>query len=248
MSDYGYIVLAGLLGVAIGAGVIKGFKLKDFEFNVNPNPLGGSIVILLSVVAFLVGSVGIVSEVGILGNSSDNKAIPTKTSYSSSPSVSSTSTSAPPVSEPSATSTTVANSQLTANPSPSTVAPQLNPTQQLSALATSDRSTVETTLLNHWVPQVASGVVGLKVGSQTMTANLLLTRHLGLEKSYGALLLYTKGFAYTHQDYWASVVPQTFSGGEAALSWCRDHSLGASDCFAVLLTHDQSIKVTAMYQ
>jgi len=81
-----------------------------------------------------------------------------------------------------------------------------------------------------------------------MTADFLLDRHMRLRDNYGALLLFTRGFAYREQDFWASVVPQAFPAGDDALGWCRDKSLGKEDCYAVFLTHDLTVEERVQFQ
>ncbi|MGD9526454.1 MAG: tetratricopeptide repeat protein, partial [Pseudonocardia sp.] len=110
----------------------------------------------------------------------------------------------------------------------------------LEQIRQADRNTIESSLLETWVPQVAAAAAG---------DNGMLSKHQNLKQRYGALLLRSDDYNFAMgRGYWVSVAPFAFPSARQALAWCRTNNLGPDDCFAKFLTHDLSVGDTVEYQ
>jgi hypothetical protein len=103
MDRYSVFVVAGLVAVGLGVGVVTGVRIKNLEIDLKPNRLGGALLMGLGVVAFAGGLLG---AFGMFANSTDAKGAAAQSPPSPSPSTSPTANSVPMVIKTSGTSTT----------------------------------------------------------------------------------------------------------------------------------------------
>jgi hypothetical protein len=115
----------------------------------------------------------------------------------------------------------------------------VDPTASLTAAAAADAGAAEH-LMGSWVPQVASGPF--------TDAAAYWPVHQDLVSRFGAVLITTDEFVFQGPGFWVDVVPMTFTTGADALAWCASMGRGNRDCYAKLLTRDQSVTVTTMHQ
>ena len=108
--------------------------------------------------------------------------------------------------------------------------------QQLQQIAAGDRLFVTAQLAGHWIPQLSSKhstepwteLDGMKFDSQQ-----ILQEHQWLRQRYGAKLLWSGDWTtYDRPDYWATVVPETFSDSGSVLSWCTSQNRDSDHCSA----------------
>ena len=113
--------------------------------------------------------------------------------------------------------------------------PAETPTVQLEQIAQRDTATIESKLINSWVPQVASAPIAAAADPDT------LMKHIELQNSYGALLLNSNAFA-TYGDlktaYWVTVIPLPFDSESRVSDWCADSGRGNDGCRPTYLTHN----------
>lgn len=113
------------------------------------------------------------------------------------------------------------------------------PESTLSGLALSDAPSVAG-LEGFWVPQLASGPFGADDAGYSAA-------HASLREAYGALLLTSDDFVFLYSSHWVSVAPVPFSTADEALGWCTQQGLANENCYAKLLTRDQSVAVTTAH-
>lgn len=135
----------------------------------------------------------------------------------------------------------------TASPAPAPPPP--TPDQSLAAALAADRSTVESVLLDHWVPQLASNTPGadVNVPGRYWDMASIWEEHHRLQQQFGALLYKSEDYVSQRAGYWVSVAPVTFSDPEGALSWCAAQGLDGDHCYAKFVTHDYSVGRTAVH-
>lgn len=123
----------------------------------------------------------------------------------------------------------------TANPTSG----ELPAAQSLEQTHIRDETTIDATLLNHWVPQLASfQATGDSASNDDATIAARLDQ---LHAQYGALLLATDDYVTKSPGYWVFVAPEPFETATAALAWCDDKGLDRDNCFARVITHDASV-------
>jgi hypothetical protein len=123
------------------------------------------------------------------------------------------------------------------------------PEAALERLRQQDRAIIEASLQNRWVPQLASGFVGVDRDGRHRDAGSVLSEHTRLRGQYGALLASSNDYVSAHADYWLSIVNIGYATSAEALDWCRANGLMGNDaCYAKLLTHDGSIEDVVAYQ
>jgi len=109
-----------------------------------------------------------------------------------------------------------------------------------------DEETVED-LVDLWVPQISAKKVGTKDDGITYTLADIVDHHEDLRDEYGAVLLWSGDYVFRDDKLWITIVPIGYTTSVGALGWCADHDLGNDDCFARLITHDESIENTAAF-
>ena len=106
----------------------------------------------------------------------------------------------------------------------------------LRAAAAADRDRVEE-LVDHWVPQLASGRLGLQPKGGVLTAEGVLSWADQLE-AYDALLFNSHDYTHRLADvHWVYVAPQAFDDPQQVFDWCDAQGRGPHDCFARFVTH-----------
>ncbi len=123
----------------------------------------------------------------------------------------------------------------------------LPPGEQLAATLATDREAVEA-MVGRWVPQLSAKKVGTVDDGITYDLADILAFHEGLHDEYGALLLYSGDYVYQTDNLWVSVAPESFATAQGALAWCVSEDIGRDDCFAKLITHDDSITDSVQMQ
>jgi len=121
--------------------------------------------------------------------------------------------------------------------------------QRLDAQVANDRPRVEA-LANSWVPQLSSKRLGLVAGGTTYDHRAIWADFTNLRARYsGALLLWSGDYSsFREGNFWVTVVPQSYSGGESANSWCDSAGIGKDDCFAKRITHTGGYAGSTMHR
>jgi len=149
----------------------------------------------------------------------------------------------PPPTEPPTTPVTVAPTvPTTATPTPNEVA-----LAQLMSWAEGDTPIVED-IVDMWVPQVGAKKIGTKDDGIVYALPDIAANHQEFRNDLGAVLVDSGEYVFKDANLWVSIIPEGFPTSAGALGWCTTHDLGPADCFAKLITHDASIKVTTAYQ
>jgi serine/threonine-protein kinase len=120
---------------------------------------------------------------------------------------------------------------------------------RLDKAVAKDQNAVESKLLDHWVPQLASTKV--TAGKQTSSSAdpaVILAKHRKLLKRYKALLLKSDDYVFSSPGYYVSVAPKAYSTAGKALGWCKRAKLKKADCYAKYVTHDSSISRTVKHR
>jgi hypothetical protein len=122
----------------------------------------------------------------------------------------------------------------TVPPSPEPASPK----DELAAEVARDR-TASQALVGYWVPQLSAKKLGLVVSGVRYGYAEILADFQQLRARYpDALLLWSGDFtSFKYPDYWVTVVPETYTDGESANSWCEAAGIGPDDCFAKRLSH-----------
>jgi hypothetical protein len=109
---------------------------------------------------------------------------------------------------------------------------------KLQQQASQDRSQVES-LVGYWLPQVSSKKPGLVAHGVTYDYRMIWSDFVSTRSQYpGALLLWSGNFSgFRSKDFWVTVVPNAYSSGQTANSWCDSMGIGKDDCYAKRLTH-----------
>ena len=127
------------------------------------------------------------------------------------------------------------------------IAPNAVALAQLTTWAEEDAPLVED-IVDMWVPQVGAKKIGTKDDGIVYTLPDIVLNHQQFRDDLGAVLVDSGEYVFKVDNLWVSIIPVGFVTSAGALDWCADHDLGPSDCFAKLITHDDSIKVTTAYQ
>lgn len=129
-------------------------------------------------------------------------------------------------------------------PPPSTSTVTKSPPPSASALSLLERQVeldrgAVSALVGSWVPQLSAKQPGLVVRGETFDHRLIWNDYLSSKQRYpGALLLWSGDFSsFKYPDFWITVVPEQFTTGEAANSWCVGQGIGKDDCYAKRLMH-----------
>lgn len=102
--------------------------------------------------------------------------------------------------------------------------------------------------MNQWVPQLSAKQLGTNWKDITYDYPAILDEYKSLNSSFGAVLASGSdlNFKLPPGDWYLTLVDEGFATGEQALRWCSDHAIGSKDCFAKLISTDQSISKTVM--
>jgi serine/threonine-protein kinase len=126
----------------------------------------------------------------------------------------------------------------TTTPSNSAPSTERSAKQMLDNEVANDRSQVDA-LTEHWVPQLSSKRVGLKVDATTYDYRAIWADFTSLRAQYpSALLLRTDDYSsYHYKNFWVTIAAQPYSTGEAANDWCTSAGIGKDDCYAKRISH-----------
>ncbi|WP_328603206.1 hypothetical protein OG943_24290 [Amycolatopsis sp. NBC_00345] len=124
----------------------------------------------------------------------------------------------------------------TTETAPATV--DADPEAVLRAQAAADYPQVEE-LAGQWVPQLSSKAVGTQDDGITYGNAAILAHYRQLKSRQPSALLLSSGSYSTFKNagYWVIVLPQGYTSGPAANSWCDAAGIDANNCFAKLLSH-----------
>lgn len=122
----------------------------------------------------------------------------------------------------------------------------------LSALrrqANADRAFIEEHLDDRWVAQLSSKRPGLRADGKVWDEQAILEEFLELRLRFSDVrLLYSDEWpVFSEPGWWVTVAAQTFSGPEAALSWCRAEGFGRDHCYAKLISTTAGPQNTTRY-
>jgi hypothetical protein len=140
-----------------------------------------------------------------------------------------------------------AETSTVASPPSASPAP-MTPRQKLAITRDTDHSTIESTLVGYWVPQLASNKPGVDAKGRSWDDEQVWDEHALLKRQFGALLLNSNDYVFKYSDYWVSLAPTGFSTSDEALAWCRSQGRDNDHCYAAFITHDASIPDTVEYQ
>lgn len=115
-----------------------------------------------------------------------------------------------------------------------TVDPNLDPATQLAALAAADLPMLRGTLDGAWVAQLSSKRVGMTVHGTRYDDAAILADHLALRTAYPDVRLVWSGdwVTFSAQDFWVTLVAESFATAEDANAWCDAQDIGRDDCYA----------------
>ena len=155
-----------------------------------------------------------------------------------------------PAATPTPTTTTAtAAAPTTPSPTqpPTTVERGIAAKRELDATVAADRPRLAK-LVNQWVPQLSAKQLGTNWKDITYDYPAILDEYKSLNSSFGAVLASGSdlNFKLPPGDWYLTLVDEGFATGEQALRWCSDHAIGSKDCFAKLISTDQSISKTVM--
>jgi hypothetical protein len=110
--------------------------------------------------------------------------------------------------------------------------------RRLDAQVANDRPQVDT-LAESWVPQLSSKRPGLVADGKTYDHRAIWADFTDLRARYpGALLLWSGDYSSFRQaDFWVTIVPQSYSSGESANTWCDNAGIDKDHCYAKRITH-----------
>lgn len=103
-----------------------------------------------------------------------------------------------------------------------------------------DKGVIETSLVEHWVPQLASYQAANELGNGGGDQSTVMAQLVDLH-GYGALLLSSDDYVSNYPGYWVVIAPDTFDSSDGALGWCDSKGLDRDHCYARFITHDSSI-------
>ncbi len=136
------------------------------------------------------------------------------------------------------------------------VDPEQASMQQLRQLASSDRSFVQASLADWWIPQLSS-----KRSSEPWTVDpenaviydpgRILQEHQQLRQKYpGIVRLLWSGDWSTFSaspNFWVTVVAETFPESAGALEWCRSQGLDSDHCAAKIVSTTHPVEGSTDY-
>jgi hypothetical protein len=112
-----------------------------------------------------------------------------------------------------------------------------DPAAALAAQVEADRPRAEESV-GYWVPQISAKAVGTQVGSIVYDESRILAEFRDANRTYGAFLVRSDDYStFQRSGYWVTLVPQRFTDGRAANSWCVTNGFSRDDCFAKRLSH-----------
>jgi len=117
----------------------------------------------------------------------------------------------------------------------------ISPRARMEAVVDSDHPRVEARLLGRWAPQIAS----LAMGRSEARSNL--ARYRRLHRRYDVLMVRSDEYAFISDRFYVVLVNRPYPTAHGALGWCRRAGRGPADCYAKLLTHNDSTRVTARH-
>lgn len=142
------------------------------------------------------------------------------------------------------------NQCTSACPSPATTQaqnpsiPQAEPSptgSDLQQIRVQDKGVIDTSLVERWVPQLASYQAADELGNGGDDQSTVMAQLADLQSRFGALLLLSNDYASNYPNYWVVVAPDTFDSSDGALGWCDSNGLDRDHCYARFITHDGSI-------
>lgn len=218
---------------------------------VPPWLLVGAVVVLLVLLAGVVGVLAEQRTSSVAASSTTTPAVAsTTTSESTTTSISATTAIA--------TTTTFQTDPAAGSKPPPSVAPSVaSPSgtavaekaaqASLEAARAQDRPAVEA-LVGSWVPEVSGKTVGYNPLFKATFGYVDIARaHDDVKTRYGALLIRSEDFtSFLHPGVWVSLVPETFSDSNGALSWCAARGLRSERvCLAKKISRSETTGTTA---
>ena len=132
-----------------------------------------------------------------------------------------------------------APSALSPDPRPGSAAPA-DPATALAAQVETDRPRAEESV-GYWVPQISSKAVGMEVNGAVYDATRILQDFQDANRRYDAFLVRSDDYStFQRSGYWVLLVPQRFTDGRAANSWCVTNGFSPDGCFAKRLSHTEA--------
>ncbi|HEX4224793.1 MAG TPA: hypothetical protein VHZ97_20665, partial [Pseudonocardiaceae bacterium] len=101
-----------------------------------------------------------------------------------------------------------------------------------------DQPAVES-LIGQWVPQLSSKTYGMVANGVTYDYSQIWADFESISQQHpGALLLWSGNYSsFQLTDYYVTILPDSYSSGSQAASWCTSNGLDANDCYAKLISH-----------
>jgi hypothetical protein len=91
------------------------------------------------------------------------------------------------------------------------------------------------------VPQISSKAVGMEVNGAVYDADRILQDFQDANRRYDAFLVRSDDYStFQRSGYWVLLVPQRFTDGRAANSWCVANGFSPDGCFAKRLSHTEA--------
>jgi len=111
---------------------------------------------------------------------------------------------------------------------------------ELDRLVAADRATVES-LVGQWVPQLSAKRPGLVANGITYDYVTILADYRANQARYpDAKLLFSGEYtSFKFADFWITIVPQPYSDGPSANTWCDAAAIPPDDCYAKMISHSQ---------
>ena len=135
-----------------------------------------------------------------------------------------------------------APSTLSPDPRPGSAGPAVpaDPAAALAAQVETDRPTAEESV-GYWVPQISSKAVGMEVNGAVYDSTRILQDFQEANRRYDAFLVRSDDYStFQRSGYWVLLVPQRFTDGRAANSWCVTNGFSPDGCFAKRLSHTEA--------
>jgi hypothetical protein len=127
-----------------------------------------------------------------------------------------------------------------ARPVPAAPAVPEDPAAALAAQVETDRPRAEESV-GYWVPQISSKAVGMEVNGAVYDATRILQDFQDANRRYDAFLVRSDDYStFQRSGYWVLLVPQRFTDGRAANSWCVTNGFSPDGCFAKRLSHTEA--------
>jgi hypothetical protein len=122
-----------------------------------------------------------------------------------------------------------------------------DPAAALAAQIEADRSRAEESV-GYWVPQISSKAVGMEVDGVAYDAARILEEFRDANEAHDAFLVRSDDYStFQRSGYWVALVPQRFTDGRAANSWCVTNGFTPDDCFAKRLSHTEAPDGTTLH-